>query len=73
MQQRNLPSDAAGNPKLSAQRDLTDAHSHIIKGSDGWIQGYNSRASVDGDHQVNMASAVTNQVSDAVHPLTMLE
>jgi len=73
MPQRMLPTDAAGNPKPSAQRNFTDPDSHILKGSDGWIQGYNAQAAVDGDHQVIVAIGVSNQPSDAVHLLPMLE
>ena len=73
MPQRTLPTDAAGNPKPQAQRNFTDPDSHILKGSDGWIQGYNCQAAVDGDHQVIVAIGVSNQPSDAVHLLPMLE
>jgi len=44
MPQRTLPTDAAGNPKPQAQRNFTDPDSHILKGVDGWIQGYNAQA-----------------------------
>jgi len=73
MPQRTLPTDAAGNPKPQAQRNFTDPDSHILKGSDGWIQGYNCQAAVDSDHQVIVAIGVSNQASDAVHLLPMLE
>jgi transposase len=73
MPQRQLPTDATGNPKLQAQRNFSDPDSHILKGADGWIQGYNAQAAVDGDHQVIVAIGVSNQPSDAVHLLPMLE
>jgi len=73
MPQRTLPTDAAGNPQPSAQRNFTDPDSHILKGADGWIQGYNCQAAVDSDHQVIVAIGVSNQPSDAVHLLPMLE
>ena len=81
MRQRTLPTDTAGNPKPQSQRNhrcaegfaYTDPDSHILKGSDGWIQGYNAQAAVDGDHQVIVAVGVSNQASDAVHLLPMLE
>jgi transposase len=73
MPQRTLPTDAAGHPKASAQRNFTDPDSHILKGGEGWIQGYNAQAAVDGDHQVIVAIGVSNQPSDAVHLLPMLE
>ena len=70
---RQLPTDAAGLPKPQAQRNFTDPDSHILKGSDGWVQGYNAQAAVDGDHQVIVAIGVSNQASDAVHLLPMIE
>lgn len=73
MPQRTLPTDAAGNRKLQAQRNFTDPDSHILKGSDGWIQGYNAQAAVDGNHQVIVAIGVSDQPSDTVHLLPMLE
>lgn len=73
MPHRQLPTDAAGRPKPSAQRNFTDSDSHILKGGDGWIQGYNAQAAVDGDHQVIVAIGVSNQPSDAVHLVPMLE
>jgi len=73
MPPRAIPSDAAGNPKPQAQRNFTDSDSHILKGADGWIQGYNCQAAVDSDHQVIVAIGVSNQPSDAVHLLPMLE
>ncbi|MBM5799086.1 MAG: transposase, partial [Cyanobacteria bacterium K_Offshore_0m_m2_072] len=50
-----------------------DPDSHILKGADGWIQGYNAQAAVDSDHQVIVAIGVSNQPSDTVHLLPMLE
>ena len=73
MPKRTPPTDAARNPRPSAPRNFTDPDSHILKGGDGWIQGYNCQAAVDGDHQVIVAIGVSNQPSDAVHLLPMLE
>ena len=73
MPQRQLPTDTSGKPKPQAQRNFTDPGSHILKSADGWIQGYNCQAAVDGDHQVIVAIGVSNQPSDAVHLLPMLE
>jgi transposase len=73
MPSRQLPTDACGNPKPQVQRNFSDPDSHILKGADGWIQGYNAQAAVDGDHQVIVAIGVSNQASDAVHLLPMLE
>jgi len=81
MPSRNLPTTATGVPKGNAQRNhryaegcaYTDPDSHILKGGDGWIQGYNCQAAVDGDHQIIVAVGVSNQASDAPHLEPMLE
>ena len=81
MPRRNLPTTAAGDPKANAQRNhrcaegcaYTDPDSHILKGGDGWIQGYNCQAAVDGDHQIIVAVGVSNQASDAPHFEPMVE
>jgi transposase len=73
MPSRNLPTTAVGDPKANAQRNFTDPDSHILKGGDGWIQGYNCQAAVDGDHQIIVAVGVSNQASDQHHFIPMLE
>jgi len=73
MPSRNLPTTVAGDPKANAQRNFTDPDSHILKGGDGWIQGYNCQAAVDGDHQIIVAVGVSNQASDQHHLVPMLE
>jgi transposase len=73
MPSRNLPTTAAGDPKAKAQRNFTDPDSHILKGGDGWIQGYNCQAAVDGDHQIIVAVGVSNQAADQHHLLPMVE
>ncbi len=75
MPSSNLPTTAAGDPKGKAQRNhrcaegsaYTDPDSHILKAEDGWIQGYNCQAEVDGDHQIILAVGGSNQASDAPH------
>ena len=73
MPSRNLPTTAAGVPKANAQRNFTDPDSHILKGGDGWIQGYNCQAAVDGAHQIIVAVGVSNQASDQHHFVPMME
>ena len=73
MPSRQLPANTTGKPKPQAQRNFTDPESHILKGGEGWIQGYNAQAAVDADHQVIAAIGVSNQPSDAVHFVPMLE
>jgi len=60
-------------PKPTAQRNFTDPDSRIMKSGNGnWIQGFNAQAAVDGDHQVIVASVLTNQAADAPHFVPML-
>ncbi len=73
MASRNLPTTAVGEPKANAQRNFTDPDSHILKGGDGWIQGYNCQAAVDGDHQIIVAVGVSNQASGQHHFVPTLE
>jgi transposase len=73
MPSRNLPTNAAGEPKANGQRNFSDPDSHILKGSAGWMQGYNCQAAVDGDHQIIVAVGVSNQASDQHHFVPMLE
>ncbi len=73
MPSRNLPITAVGEPKANAQRNFTDPDSRILKGGDGWIQGYNCQAAVDGDHQIIVAVGVSDQANDAPHLQPMVE
>ena len=56
---------AAARPPDKTQRNFTDPESKIQKTSDGFIQGYNAQASVDGAHQVIVAQHVTACAADA--------
>lgn len=52
-------------PKDSAQRSFTDPDSRIMKGGDGaFLQAYNGQAAVDGDHQVIVACALSQEAND---------
>ena len=42
-------------PDGKAQRNFTDPQSRILKTKDGYIQGYNAQAAVDGGHQIIVA------------------
>jgi len=58
------PKTPPGTPKDKAQRNFTDPESQIMKGRDGFIQGYNAQAAVDADHQVIVAQSLTGNASD---------
>jgi hypothetical protein len=62
MQQRTLPTDASGNQKPSAQRNVTDSDSHIVKRGEGWItsgyEGWNRTTGMGADgHQPQQPQA----------------
>ena len=64
---RRLPSSAADEADATAQRNFVDPDSHLIKTDDGWIQGDNDQAYVDGGHQVIVVIGVSNQSPDMQH------
>jgi transposase len=51
-------------PKAKTQRNFTDPDSRIMKTKDGFIQGYNAQAAVDGAAQIIVAHGLTNRGSD---------
>jgi len=56
-----LPTD---DPHPKAQKNFTDPESRIMKTKDGFIQGYNGQAAVDGAAQVIVAHDLDAQQSD---------
>jgi len=58
------PAPASTEPDGKAQRNFTDPESRILKSKDGFIQGYNAQAAVDGEAQVIVAHAITQSTSD---------
>jgi len=58
------PAPPKGEPDGKAQRNFTDPESRILKTKDGFIQGYNAQAAVDGAHQIIVAQTLTNSSSD---------
>jgi transposase len=55
---------APATPKAKAQRNFTDPDSRIMKTKDGFIQGYNAQAAVDGGDQIIVAHGLTDSGSD---------
>src|SRR4051794_27677283 len=51
-------------PATKAQRNFTDPDSRILKTKDGFIQGYNAQAAVDGEAQIIVAHGLTPSTSD---------
>ena len=73
---RSKPNDApqdAPSPKDKAQRNFTDPESKIMKTKDGFIQGYNCQAAVDGHAQVIVAHEVVAGQNDVSRLMPMLE
>ncbi|MBU2583189.1 MAG: IS1182 family transposase [Alphaproteobacteria bacterium] len=56
------PPDDAPDPK--SQKNFTDPESRILKTGDGFIQGYNAQAAVDGQAQIIVAHELTPSTSD---------
>ena len=58
------PNETPAVPKAKAQRNFTDPDSRIMKTKDGFIQGYNAQAAVDGTAQIIVAHGLTDSGSD---------
>ena len=54
----------SGEPAPKAQRNFTDPESRILKTKDGFIQGYNAQAAVDGEAQIIVAHGLTPSTSN---------
>jgi len=58
------PAPPSAEPDGKAQRNFTDDESRILKTKDGYIQGYNAQAAVDGEAQIIVAHGLTQSTSD---------
>jgi transposase len=58
------PAPPGEEPSPKAQRNFTDPQSRILKTKDGYIQGYNAQAAVDGEAQVIVAHGLVASTSD---------
>ena len=58
------PAPPKREPDGKAQRNFTDPDSRILKTKDGYIQGYNAQAAVDGTAQIIVAHGLTQSMSD---------
>jgi transposase len=64
------PKSPPGTPADKAQRNFTDPDSRILKTKDGFIQGYNAQAAVDGAQQIIVAHRLSNgNDQDQLSPL----
>jgi len=67
------PSAPKAEPEGKAQRNFTDPESRILKTKDGYIQGYNAQAAVDGTAQIIVAQTLTNTSSDQAQLAPLLD
>jgi transposase len=58
------PAPPSEEPDAKAQRNFTDPESRILLTKDGYIQGYNAQAAVDGEAQIIVAHGLTSSMSD---------
>ena len=58
------PRPPSQEPDAKAQRNFTDPESRILKTKDGFIQGYNAQAAVDGTAQIIVEHGLTPSTSD---------
>jgi len=67
------PKPPSEEPAAKAQRNFTDPDSRIPLTKDGYIQGYNAQAAVDGAAQVIVARALTPGMSDQGQLVPLVE
>lgn len=58
------PKPPETGPKAGDQINLTDEESRILPSHDGFLQGYNSQAAVDGETMLIVAATVSQQTND---------
>jgi transposase len=58
------PKPPSAEPDGKAQRNFTDPQSRLLLSKDGYIQGWNAQAAVDGTAQVIVAHGLTPSMSD---------
>ena len=60
-------------PKEKDQYNFTDPESRIMKGADGFVQGYNAQAAVEPDLQLIVGQVVTQATNDKEQLMPMVE
>jgi len=63
----------SGEPEAKAQRNFTDPDSRILLTKDGYIQGYNAQAAVDGTAQIIVAHELTQSMSDQAQFVPLID
>jgi Transposase DDE domain len=67
------PRAPSGEPDPKAQRNFTDPDSRVLLAKDGFIQGYNAQAAVDGGCQIIVAHGLTQSMSDCPQLVPMIK
>jgi transposase len=67
------PAPPSDEPDAKVQRNFTDPDSRVLLSKDGYIQGYNGQAAVDGAHQVIVAQSLTSSMSDHAQLVPLLD
>jgi len=73
MPSNQVPTDASGKPKSTAQRNFTDPDSRIMMKHGAFVQAYNAQVIVDAEHQIILAHGVGNQAPDVEYFAPMVE
>jgi len=60
-------------PEAKAQYNFTDPESRILKGSDGFVQGYNTQVAVEPFFQLIVGQAVTQAANDKRQMVPLIE
>jgi transposase len=60
-------------PEAKAQYNFTDPESRIMKGADGFVQGYNAQLAVEPRLQLIVGQSVTQQANDKQQLLPMIK
>jgi hypothetical protein len=67
------PKPPSDKPDGKAQRNFTDPESRVLLTKDGYIQGYNAQAAVDGAHQIIVSQDVTPSMGDQAQLVPLLD
>jgi len=67
------PAPPKATPDAKTQRNFTDPQSRILKTKDGYIQGYNAQAAVDGKAQIIVAQTLAASMNDQDQLVPLIE
>jgi transposase len=64
---------ASSKPEAKAQYNFTDPESRILKGADGFVQGYNAQIAVESATQLIVGQTITQAANDKQQLLPMID